>query len=84
MVPLNKGLQWVNVKKATQTDLGIIRDIQELFRHIQNAVEPWYRTMVYPEPRHIQNQKHIQSPGIFTTLIYSKPQYIQDVGIFKI
>ena len=34
--------------------------------------------------RHIQNQKHIQNPGIFTTLVYSEPHYIQNTGIFKI
>ena len=41
-------------------------------------------TVVYPEPWHIQNQKHIQNPGIFATLVYSEPLYIQNAGIFKI
>ena len=35
MAPLDKGLQWVNVKKATQEDLGIFRHIHE---HILNPV----------------------------------------------
>ena len=35
---------------------------------------------------HIQNQKNIQNPGIFTTLLYSnsEPRYIQNASIFKI
>ena len=27
-----------------------------------------FRTLVYPELRQIQNQRHIQNPGIFRTL----------------
>ena len=34
-----------------------------------------FRTLVYPEFWHIQVQKHIQNPGIFTILIYSQPWY---------
>ena len=38
----------------------------------------------YLEPWHILNQKHIQNPGTFTTLLYSEPRYIQNAGIFRI
>ena len=41
-------------------------------------------TVVYPESWHIQNQKHIHNPGIFTTLVRSETHYIQNVGMFKI
>ena len=77
--------------KVIQTNLGIysgiIRHIQELFRHIQAYSEPCIslaqnhntsRTLTY------LFQKHIQNPGIFTTLIYSEPWYIENAGIFKI
>ena len=72
--------------KATETDSGIIRHIQELFRHIQaysETCELWHRVMVYAEPWHI-HQKHIQNPDIFTTLVYPELRYIQSAGIFKI
>ena len=39
--------------KATETDSGIIRHIQELFRHIQaysETCELWHRVTVYAEP----------------------------------
>ena len=51
-----------------------------------------FRTLLYPESRHIQCQKHIQNPGIFKilvssglwypgifrTLVYSKPEAYPD------
>ena len=40
--------------------------------------------MAYPQPWYIQNQKDIQNPDIFATLVYSEPCYIQQAGIFKI
>ena len=33
-----------------------------------------FRTVVYPEPWHIQNQKHIQNHGMFRTPVYSKSE----------
>ena len=32
-----------------------------------------FKTVEYLEPWHIQNQKYIQSPSIFTSLLYSEP-----------
>ena len=34
-----------------------------------------FGTFLYPESWHVQNQKHIQNPSIFTILIYSEPWY---------
>ena len=69
MVPLDNGLQWVIVKKAIQTDLGIfthipacsgmIRHIHEFFSDIQAYSEPCV-TLIY-----------ILNGGIFSTLTYS-------------
>ena len=39
-----------------------------------------FRTLVYPESWHIQNQNHIQNPGIFTILVYPEPWY---PGMFR-
>ena len=78
--------------KAIQADLGTFRQNQQypgiiqtysgIFKTLCNP--GIFRTVVYPEPWHIQNQKHIQNPGIFRTLVYSEPPYIQNAGIFKI
>ena len=78
--------------KAIQTDLGTFRHnqaypgiIQAYSGIFKTLCNPGiFRTVVYPEPWHIQNQKHMQNPGIFTTLVYSEPRYIQNAGIFKI
>ena len=39
-----------------------------------------FKTQVYPEPWHIQNQKHIQNTDIFTILVYSELRYR---GLFR-
>ena len=39
-----------------------------------------FRTLIYPESWHIQNQKHIQNPDTLTILVYSEPRY---PGIFR-
>ena len=66
--------------KAIQTDLGTIRHNQaypgiiqvysSIFKTLCNP--GIFRTVIYPEPWHIQNQNHIQIPGVFRTLVYSK------------
>ena len=58
MVPLDNGLQRVNVKqkpfRQTEVHSGIIRHVQELFRHIQKYLEPCltltYLKLIYSEP----------------------------------
>ena len=91
MVLLDKELQWVTLKKAIHTDLGILRHNQAypgitlaysgIFKTLCNP--GIFRTVVYPEPWHIQNQKLIQNPGIFRTLEYSESPQIQNSDIFK-
>ena len=67
MVPLDKELQWVNVKEKpfrqilTYSDL--IKHIQELFRHTQNP------TLAYLEPWCIQNFNIFKITNIFRTLV---------------
>ena len=78
--------------KAIQTDLGtfrhnyahlgIIQAYSGIFKTLCNP--DIFRTAVCPESWDIQNQKHIQNPGIFTSLVYLEPPYIQKAGIFKI
>ena len=52
-----------------------IRDIET---YLESCV-----TLSYSEAWHIQNQRHIQNPGIFITLAYLKLWYIQNPGIFR-
>ena len=68
--------------KAIQTDLGIIRDIQELFRHIHAYSEPCV-TLEYLEPWYIQNPEMFRTRSTLKTLAYSQPWYIQNPGIFR-
>ena len=58
---------------------GIIQAYLGIFRTMCNP--GIFGIAVYPEPGHIQNQKHIQKPGIhnpsiFRTPVYSKCQHI--------
>ena len=87
--------------KANQTNLGTFRHNQTYLGIIQ-AYSDILRTLcypdiskavVYPEPWHIQNQKHIfliekkkkkKKRSIFKTSAYSEPRYIQNAVIFKI
>ena len=69
-------------RKAIQTDLGTFRHnkaypgIIKAYSGIHKTLcKPGiFRAMVYPEPRHIQNQKYIQNPRILRTLAYSKSE----------
>ena len=81
MVPLDKEMQWVNVKQKTfrqkKAHSGIIRHIEELFRHIQTYSKPnvtlaYLKLWCIQNPDIIHNQKHIQNPRIFRTLAYSE------------
>ena len=71
--------------KAIQADLGIIQSTHiftysGILRHIQAYSGPFVN-LVYSEPWHTENQRHIQNPGISRTLGYLKPWYIQNPGI---
>ena len=86
MVPLDKGLQWVNVKqklfRQTQVYSGIIRHDQELFMYIQ-AYSELCVTLSCLEPWYIQNPDIFRTRSIFRTLAYSQPLYIQNPGILR-
>ena len=83
MVPLNKGLQQVNITQKpfgqNQAHSGIIRHIEKLFRHIPAYFEPCV-TLALLEPWYIQT---FRNRSIFRTLAYSQDWYIQHPGIFR-
>ena len=68
--------------KAIQTNLdtfrhnqaypGIIQAYSGKFRTL--CYPEIFKTVVHPEPWHIQNQKHIQNLDIFRMLAYSKSE----------
>ena len=86
MVPLEKGLQWVNVKqkpfREIQAHSGIIGHIQKLFRDIQAYSEPCV-TLACLETWYNQNTNIFRTRSIFRTLAYSQPWYIQNSDIFR-
>ena len=87
MVPLDKGLQWMDKckTKAIQTDLGtlgIVRHILQSFRHIQAYSEPCL-TLACLESWYIRNPDIFRTRSIFRTLAYSEPWYIQNPDIFR-
>ena len=65
-----------------QTYTGIVQAYSGIFR--TPCYLDIFKTVVCPEPWHIQNHKHIQIRGIFTTLVHLEPRYIQKAGICKI
>ena len=76
---------------AIQTDLahsGIIRHIQELFRHIQTYFKPCV-TLAYLGTWYLQNSGIFRTRSLFKTLVYSQPwcnsepRYILNAGICK-
>ena len=74
--------------KTIQTNLGTFRHNQTYPEITQVYLEPFltltYLKLWYIQNPNIRNQKYIQNPGIFRTLLYSEPRYIQNAGIFKI
>ena len=58
MVPLDKRLQWVNVKQAIQTNLGTFRHNQT-YPGIIPAYSGIFRALCYPD--------------IFKTVLYPEP-----------
>ena len=75
MVPLDKEMQWLNVKQKTfrqkKAHSGIIRHIQELFRHIQTYSKPNV-TLAYLKLWCIQNPDIFITRSIFRTPVYSE------------
>ena len=61
------------------TNSGIFRHIKQVYS--QPYSEPSV-TLAHLEPKYIQNQKHIQSRGVFRTLEYSEPCQISTMERF--
>ena len=75
MVPLDKGLQWVNVKKkAIQVNLGTFRHNQTYPRVVQ-AYSDIFRTLCYPD---IFKNCGIRTRSIFRIPLHSKRWHIQN------
>ena len=72
MLPLDKGLQWVNVKQRPFRQIRYLQTYSRIFRTMCNSG--------------IFRSQYIQNPDTFTTLTYSEPErwhtqnprYIQD------
>ena len=82
MVPLDKKLQWVNVKQKhpdryrhIQTLWSISRNYSGIFQTLSNP--GIIRAVVYPNPDISKTR------NIFRTLLSSKTRYIQNSGIIK-
>ena len=74
MVPLDKELQWVNVKQKP------LRQMIGTIKHIQAYSEPCV-TLVYLELWHTQNPDIFRTRSIFRTLACSHIWYIQKPDI---
>ena len=72
MVPLDKELQWVNVK------------LKPVYLEIIQAYSIPCATLAYLEPWYIQNPDIFQIRNISRSLVYSERQSIQNSGIFKV
>ena len=86
MFPLDKGLQWVNVKQNPYRNLGTFRHSQTY----QGIIQAYSgilktlcysdifcdcgisRTLIYSEPEAYSEPWYIQNPAIFRMLGYSK------------
>ena len=82
MVPLDKELQWVNVKQKLQPDLGTFRH-KKAYPGIIPAYSKPCVTLAYLEPWYIQNPDISKTRNLFRTLVYSEPRYIQNSDIFQ-
>ena len=91
MVPIEKGLQWGNVKQIP--DLGIFTHIpaysgiirhrnQAYLRIIQTCSEPCV-TLAYLETWYIQNPGIVKTRSIFRTRSKFRTLHIQNPGIFR-
>ena len=86
MFPLDKGLQWVNVKQQPYRNVGTFRHSQT-YQGIIQAYSGILKTLCYPDifcDWYIQNPNTFRTRSIFRTLVYSESRYIQNAGIFKI
>ena len=70
-----------NIFRHNQAYSGIVQAYSGIFRTLCSP--DIFRTLVYLDPWHIQNQKHIQNRGAFRTLAYSESWCIQNLDIFR-
>ena len=83
MVPLDKGLQWVNLKqKQLRQILGTFRHNQTYPEIIQAYLEPCL-TLTYSKLWYIQNPNILRTRSLFRTPVYSEPCYIQNTGAYS-
>ena len=79
---IRKGIQWRNVNKSHSGRFRHIHTYSDIFRDNQAYSEPCV-TLANSEPWYIynsgiQNQRHIQNPGIIRTLLYQELWHIQN------
>ena len=85
MVPLDKGLQWANVKQKPfrQVHPGIIQAYSGIFRTLCNPdifrTVVLSRTLTYSKVEAYLELWHIDNRGIFITPIYSERWHIQNM-----
>ena len=58
--------------RTTEVILSHNHAYLDTFRRLGNP--SIFRTMIYSEALHIQNQRHTLNPGVFRTLAYSEPE----------
>ena len=75
-----KAIKWAysRIFRHIQIYSGIIRHIQELFRHIQAYPEPSV-ILAYSEPPYIQKLSIIRTRSILRFLVYSEAWHIQNL-----
>ena len=64
--------------RLNQTYPGIIQAYSGIFRTM--CYPDLIKTVVYPEPLHVQKLQHIQNAGIFRTLLYSECWQISNLS----
>ena len=78
MVPLDKGLQWVNLKqKPLRQILGTFRHNQTYPEIIQAYLEPCL-TLTYLKLWYIQNPNMFRTRSIFRITLFSERWHIQN------
>ena len=90
--PLRQIQAYSGVFRHMKAYSDIIRHIQAYSSRFRNYSDisltlcnpDKFRTLVCSESWYIQNQRHIQNPGIFKNLVQSEPEtYIQNREIFR-
>ena len=84
MVPLDKGLQWVNLKqKLLRQILGTFRHNQTYPEIIQAYLQPCL-TLTYLKLWYIQNPNILRTKSLFRTPVYSEPAIFRTLAHIQI